>query len=51
MKGEWGRRVGLRDERGQVAVLFALLVPMILALSTVVLDVGNMPLSGEKSRE
>jgi len=42
MKGEWGRRVGLRDERGQVAVLFALLVPMILALSTVVLDVGNM---------
>jgi hypothetical protein len=31
-----------RDERGQVAVLFALLLPILLMLSTVVLDVGNM---------
>ena len=45
MKGELGRTIGcrrVRGERGQVVVLFALLVPMLLALSTVVLDVGNM---------
>ena len=45
MKGEWGTRGScrrVRDDRGQVAVLFALLLPMLLALSAVVLDVGNM---------
>jgi hypothetical protein len=46
VKGEVGdracRRQDLRAERGQVAVLFALLVPMLLAMSTIVLDVGNM---------
>jgi len=36
------RRHSGRGERGQVAVLFALLIPMLLALSTIVLDVGNM---------
>ena len=44
MKGEWGARGScrrVRDDRGQVAVLFALLLPMLLALSAVVLDVGN----------
>ena len=44
MKGELGDMVGcgcVRDERGQVVVLFALLLPMLLALSAVVLDVGN----------
>ena len=44
MQGERGvegcRRTG-RDERGQVVVLFALLIPMLLALGAVVLDVGN----------
>jgi hypothetical protein len=30
-----------RDERGQVVVLFALLLPMLLALGALVLDVGN----------
>jgi Putative Flp pilus-assembly TadE/G-like len=30
-----------RDERGQVVVLFALFLPVLLALSSVVLDVGN----------
>jgi Putative Flp pilus-assembly TadE/G-like len=45
MKGERGRRVGcrsVRDERGQVVVLFALLIPTLLALTAVVLDIGNM---------
>src|SRR6476659_2660864 len=45
MKGERGQGVGrrhVRDERGQIVVLFALLIPMLLALSAVVLDVGNM---------
>ena len=32
---------GARDERGQVVVLFALLLPMLLALGAVVLSVGN----------
>ena len=36
------RRHCMRDERGQVVVLFALLMPMILALAAIVLDVGNM---------
>jgi Putative Flp pilus-assembly TadE/G-like len=44
VKGERGtggcRRV-LRDERGQVVVLFALALPMLLALGAVVLAVGN----------
>jgi Flp pilus assembly protein TadG len=45
MKGEWGTRVGcrrVRDERGQVVVLFALFIPMLLALAAIVMDVGNM---------
>jgi hypothetical protein len=36
-----GCRRGVRDERGQVVVLFALLLPMLLALSSIVLAVGN----------
>ena len=44
MRGKWGNggccRTG-RDERGQVVVLMALLLPMLLALASVVLDVGN----------
>ena len=44
MKGERGfggwRRID-RDERGQVVVLFALLVPMLLALGTIVVSVGG----------
>ena len=35
-------RLRAPDERGQVVVLFALLLPVLLALSAVVLDVGNM---------
>ncbi len=45
MKGERGRTVGcrsVRDERGQVVVLFALMMPMLLALAAIVMDVGNM---------
>ena len=45
MKGERGRRVGrcrVRDERGQIVVLFALLIPVLLALAAIVIDVGNM---------
>jgi len=45
VKGELGQRASrhlVRDERGQVVVLFALLLPTLLVLSTVVLDVGNM---------
>jgi hypothetical protein len=44
VKGERGtkgcRRCG-RDERGQVVLLFALLLPMLLALGAIVLGVGN----------
>ena len=44
MQGERGigacRRSG-RDERGQVVVLFALLLPMLLSLGAVVVSVGN----------
>jgi hypothetical protein len=39
--GNRGCRPGARDERGQVAVLFALFLPVLLALASVVLDVGN----------
>ena len=45
MKGEWGTRVVCRrvcDDRGQVIVLFALLMPVFLALAAIVMDVGNM---------
>jgi hypothetical protein len=45
LTGEFGNRACRQSadgERGQVAVLFALLLPMLLALSTIVLDVGNM---------
>jgi len=38
--GGGGRRT-LRQERGQVVVLFALLLPILLALGAVVMDVGN----------
>jgi len=33
--------VSSRSERGQVAVLFALLIPVLFALAAVVLDIGN----------
>ena len=36
----WGRR-RRRDERGQVVVLFALLIPMFLGLGAIVMDIGN----------
>jgi Putative Flp pilus-assembly TadE/G-like len=45
LKGDRGWRASRRwdrGERGQVAVFFALLIPTFLALSTIVLDVGNM---------
>lgn len=35
------RRISLRDERGVSIFLFAILLPVILALGAVVLDVGN----------
>ena len=44
VKGEWGTwgcRRCTHDECGQVAVLFALLLPMLLALGAIVLCVGN----------
>jgi hypothetical protein len=41
-QGEKASRHSGRTERGQVVVLFALLLPMLLALSTIVMDVGNM---------
>ena len=44
MKGERGTggcRRCAHDERGQVVVLFALLLPVLLALGSIVLDVGN----------
>ena len=44
MQGEQGiagcRHIG-RDERGQVVVLFALLIPVFLGLGAIVLDIGN----------
>jgi hypothetical protein len=40
--GEKASRRVVRDESGQTAVLFALLLSTLMALSTVVLDVGNM---------
>ena len=39
-QGEKASRHSGRTERGQVVVLFALLLPMLLALSTIVMDVG-----------
>jgi Putative Flp pilus-assembly TadE/G-like len=39
--GNCGCRRRLRDERGQVVVMFALLVPVLFALGAIVLDVGN----------
>ena len=39
--GNWGCRHRCRDERGQVVVLFALLLPVLLTLGSVVLSVGN----------
>ena len=39
--GNGGCRLRARDERGQVVVLFALLIPVFLALGAIVLDVGN----------
>ena len=44
MKGEWGTwgcRRCTHDERGQVVVLFALLLPMLLALGAIVLASGT----------
>ena len=44
VKGEWGTGGGRRrthDECGQVVVLFALLLPMLLALGAIVVSVGN----------
>ena len=35
------RRVDLRDERGQVFVLFALILPLILILTSITWDAGN----------
>jgi hypothetical protein len=40
-RGTGGCRRVLRDERGQVVVLFALALPMLLALGAIVLAVGN----------
>ena len=37
-------------ERGQVAVLFALLIPMFFALTAVVLDLGNMYIHKKKNQ-
>ena len=45
VKGERGKRASRHfvcDASGQAAVLFALLIPILLAMSTVVMDVGNM---------
>jgi hypothetical protein len=39
--GEWSGRHIARDERGQVVVLLALLLPVLFALGAIVLDVGN----------
>ena len=39
--GNGGCRFGARDERGQVVVLFALLLPILFALGAIVLSVGN----------
>ena len=39
--GNYGCRQRRRDERGQVVVLFALLIPMLLALGAIVMDVGH----------
>ena len=41
-RGPRSSRRGVRSECGQVAVLFALLIPMFLALAAIVMDVGNM---------
>jgi hypothetical protein len=45
LTGELGKKASrhfVHDCRGQAAVLFALLVPMFLAMSAIVMDVGNM---------
>ena len=39
--GHGGCRRRAHDERGQVVVLFALLLPMLLAFGVIVLDIGN----------
>jgi Putative Flp pilus-assembly TadE/G-like len=40
----------VRDERGQVVVLFALLIPVLFALAAIVMDVGNMYVHKRKNQ-
>ena len=45
VKGERGKRASrhvVRNARGQVTVLFALILPMLLVMGAVVLDIGNL---------
>ena len=51
MKGEVGIcRHWVRDETGQVVVFFALLMPLLLGLATIVMDVGNMYVHKRKNQ-